>query len=76
MGGRSVVDPNTYQWANASSRIQTYVEMPAVSLGASNYYQGPSYSDLGEPVVELWPDNAFEGEDLVYNWLTYVALRR
>jgi hypothetical protein len=74
--GQLPVEPNTYQSANAATRIATYREMPAVSLGSTNYYRGPAYSELGERVVELLPGATFDGENLIYNWLTYVELHR
>lgn len=73
-GRQRPVAPNKYHWANAEARMARYIEMPALKLGPT-YYRGPRYEDLGERPTELVADKPLPGEDLIYNWLTYVELR-
>lgn len=73
LGALQAVSPNHADWANTSAQLSRYEEMPALRLSEAGYYGRP-YSATGELAEQLLPLADFSGQDLRYNWLTFVDL--
>lgn len=71
---KTLVEPNSYDWATLSSRLQKYQTMPPIDLDPRNRWGNEHEGAYATP-IPLDDGRLGIDDDKKYNWITYLELR-